>query len=90
MGLICTSPKNAPSNLVDKSFLQYSEKNCQVHDYTGHCFHRSAYTMQSNSGTDLVKRVGWKSSLIAESYIENSVVKKGYGSEKKLLFNYHR
>lgn len=47
--------------------------------YTGHCFRRSAATMIANSGADLitVKRVGgWKSTSVAETYIEESVATK--------------
>ena len=47
--------------------------------YTGHCFRRCSATVLTNSGADLVrvKRLGgWKSSSVAESYIEQSVCNK--------------
>lgn len=48
-------------------------------NYTGHCFRRSSVTMLANAGVDLVtlKRLGgWKSSSVAETYIEESVSNK--------------
>lgn len=47
--------------------------------YTGHCFRRSSATILSNSGATLteVKRLGgWKSSSVAESYIEECIESK--------------
>lgn len=44
--------------------------------YTGHCFRRTAATVLVDAGADLVtlKRLGgWKSSEVAEGYIENSM-----------------
>ena len=43
--------------------------------YTGHCFRRSSVTQLANSGGDLttIKRHGgWKSSTVAEGYIDTS------------------
>lgn len=51
-------------------------------DYTGHCFRRSSATALAGNGVDLttLKRVGgWKSSTVAESYIEDSL-----GAKKKV------
>ncbi|KAK5646365.1 hypothetical protein RI129_004829 [Pyrocoelia pectoralis] len=45
-------------------------------DYTGHCFRRSSATALSGNGVDLttLKRLGgWKSSTVAEQYIEDSL-----------------
>lgn len=45
--------------------------------YTGHCFRRTAATLLANTGADVLqlKRLGgWKSSTVAESYVDNSVV----------------
>lgn len=47
--------------------------------YTGHCFRRTSATLLADAGADstLLKRHGnWKSSSVAESYIENSVENK--------------
>lgn len=47
--------------------------------YTGHCFRRSSATILSDSGADFaaIKRHGgWKSTRVAESYIEDSVQNK--------------
>lgn len=47
--------------------------------YTGHCFRRTSATILADSGADLtsIKRLGgWKSSTVAEGYIENSIENK--------------
>ncbi|KAK5643353.1 hypothetical protein RI129_007198 [Pyrocoelia pectoralis] len=47
--------------------------------FTGHCFRRSSATHIANSGGDLltIKRLGgWKSSSVAESYVEASLQNK--------------
>lgn len=47
--------------------------------YTGHCFRRSSATILVNSGGDLVtlkRHGGWKSSNVAEGYIEDSISQK--------------
>lgn len=62
-----------PKKIADFLELPNSEM------YTGHCFRRSGATMLANSGADLitVKRLGgWKSSSVAESYIEESIGRK--------------
>lgn len=48
-------------------------------DYTGHCFRRTSATILADSGADLttIKRHGgWKSSNVAEGYIDDSVGNK--------------
>lgn len=45
-------------------------------DFTGHCFRRSSATLLANHGGDLLslkRHGGWKSSSVAESYVENSL-----------------
>lgn len=47
--------------------------------YTGHCFRRSSATFLADSGADLLKlkrHGGWKSSSVAEGYVENSMNNK--------------
>lgn len=47
--------------------------------YTGHSFRRSAATMVVNAGGDILtlKRAGgWKSSVVAESYVAESITQK--------------
>lgn len=47
--------------------------------YTGHCFRRSSATLLANAGgnmTSLKRHGGWKSSTVAESYIEDSLSNK--------------
>ena len=46
--------------------------------YTGHCMRRSSTTLLANAGADIttIKRHGWKSTAVAEGYIEDSVPHK--------------
>lgn len=47
--------------------------------YTGHCFRRSSATMLAESGsniTNIKRHGGWKSTSVAESYIEDSLQNK--------------
>lgn len=47
--------------------------------YTGHCFRRSSATLLADSGADLTslkRHGGWRSSAVAEGYIEESIEKK--------------
>lgn len=47
--------------------------------YTGHCFRRSSATILVNAGADLIalkRHGGWKSSNVAEGYIEESLTNK--------------
>lgn len=47
--------------------------------YTGHAFRRTSATLLANSGVDILnlkKHGGWKSSVIAESYVADSVYQK--------------
>lgn len=60
---------------VVATFLNLSNAN----EYTGHCFRRSSATMLVDSGGDItsLKRLGgWKSSNVAEGYIEESLTEK--------------
>lgn len=48
-------------------------------EYTGHCFRRSSVSFLADSGADIsnIKRHGgWKSTKVAEGYIENSIQNK--------------
>lgn len=54
-------------------------------EYTGHCFRRCSATLLADSGADLtaIKRHGgWRSTSVAENYIENSVENKNVISRK--------
>lgn len=45
-------------------------------EYTGHCFRRTSATTLVNAGADIItlkRHGGWKSSQVAEGYIENSL-----------------
>lgn len=47
--------------------------------YTGHCFRRSSATLLADAGGDLMtlkRHGGWKSSSVAEGYVEESVQNK--------------
>lgn len=51
----------------------------QPKTYTGHSFRRTSTTLLADSGADLLtikRHGGWKSSSVAEGYIENSVGNK--------------
>lgn len=63
--------------------------------YTGHCFRRTSASLLADSGAnvDVLKRHGgWKSSSVAEGYVESSINNKkmiaekifGHESEKKI------
>lgn len=55
-------------------------------NYTGHCFRRSSATMLANQGGDMLllkRHGGWKSSMVAEGYVENSL-HSGIALAKKL------
>lgn len=47
--------------------------------YTGHCFRRTSATLLANSGasiTNLKRHGGWRSTTVAEGYVENSISNK--------------
>lgn len=53
--------------------------------YTGHCWRRSSATTLVNSGADILtlkRHGGWKSTSVAESYVEESDYQKKIISEK--------
>jgi len=58
-----------------KKIANYLELNDSA-TFTGHCFRRTAATLLSNSGADILqlKRLGgWKSNAVAEGYVETSI-----------------
>lgn len=67
-----------------------------AHLYTGHCFRRTSATLLANASADILtlkRHGGWRSSSIAESYVEESVTNKmeiarkiivGEGTSKKI------
>ncbi|KAJ8910984.1 hypothetical protein NQ315_003678, partial [Exocentrus adspersus] len=79
----------------DNLFLNYQKGKCtkQVfglnkfnpEKYTGHCLRRTSATMLVDSGgdiTELKRHGGWKSTEVAEGYIENTVQNKLKVSKK--------
>lgn len=65
---------NSISNFPHK-IASYLKLN-NVTTFTGHCFRRTAATLLANNGGDVLqlKRLGgWKSSGIAESYVDHSL-----------------
>lgn len=51
----------------------------QANEYTGHSFRRSSATLLANSGADLLtlkRHGGWRSSNVAEGYIDDSIRNK--------------
>lgn len=62
-----------PSMIAKYLGLPNSEK------YTGHCFRRSSATLLANTGADMLvlkRHGGWKSTTVAEGYIEDSIENK--------------
>ncbi|KAL1514369.1 hypothetical protein ABEB36_003637 [Hypothenemus hampei] len=62
-----------PKNIAKFLKLPNPEK------YTGHCFRRSSASNLANKGGDLLtikKFAGWKSSAVAESYVDASIKKR--------------
>lgn len=50
-----------------------------AHLYTGHCFRRTSATFLANASADILtlkRHGGWRSSSVAESYVEESVANK--------------
>ncbi|KAJ8980202.1 hypothetical protein NQ317_002214 [Molorchus minor] len=81
--LFCTTKqenpvgKNTMGNIssVVASYLKLPDVAC----YTGHCLRRSSATLLADAGVDIttIKRhAGWKSTTVAESYVENSIENK--------------
>ncbi|KAJ8965834.1 hypothetical protein NQ317_003726 [Molorchus minor] len=60
---------------VVASYLKLPDVAC----YTGHCLRRSSVTLLADAGVDIttIKRhAGWKSTTVAEGYVENSIENK--------------
>ncbi|KAJ8913974.1 hypothetical protein NQ315_008966 [Exocentrus adspersus] len=59
----------APRKIAEFLKLDHSER------YTGHCFRRTSSTLLANAGADvtiLKRHGGWKSTFVAEKYVEES------------------
>ncbi|KAJ8979829.1 hypothetical protein NQ317_014960 [Molorchus minor] len=83
MRLFCTTKQENPvgKNTMEKipsvvaSYLKLPDVAC----YTGHCLRRSSATLLADAGVDIttIKRhAGWKSTTVAEGYVENSIESK--------------
>ncbi|KAJ8983657.1 hypothetical protein NQ317_019577 [Molorchus minor] len=81
--LFCTTKQENPvgKNTMGKipsvvaSYLKLPDVAC----YTGHCLRRSSATLLADAGVDIttIKRhAGWKSTTVAEGYVENSIENK--------------
>ncbi|KAJ8974131.1 hypothetical protein NQ317_005344 [Molorchus minor] len=60
---------------IPTSYLKLPDVAC----YTGHCLRRSSATLLADAGVDIttIKRhAGWKSTTVAEGYVENSIENK--------------
>ncbi|KAJ8970096.1 hypothetical protein NQ317_012452 [Molorchus minor] len=60
---------------VVASYLKLPDVAC----YTGHCLRRSSATLLADAGVDITtikSHVGWKSTTVAEGYVENSTENK--------------
>ncbi|KAJ8915459.1 hypothetical protein NQ315_003222 [Exocentrus adspersus] len=66
-----------PVDLCKKYIALRPKKNPEF--YTGHCLRRSSATLLANAGanmTTLKRHGGWKSSTVAEGYLEDSIQNK--------------
>lgn len=63
---------------IPKIIAEYLKlKNPEM--YTGHCFRRSSATLLADSGASmsmLKRHGGWKSNVVAEGYVEDSIANK--------------
>ncbi|KAJ8974823.1 hypothetical protein NQ317_001012 [Molorchus minor] len=60
---------------VVASYLKLPDVAC----YTGHCLRRSSATLLADAGVDIMtikRHGGWKSTTVAEGYVENSIENK--------------
>lgn len=74
---------------VPRNIAEYL-KLASANEYTGHCFRRSSATLLVDAGGDLTslkRHGGWKSSTVAEGYIDDSVVNKTVTAKRILLGN---
>lgn len=56
-----------------------------THEYTGHCFRRTSATLLVNAGGDITmlkRHGGWRSTQVAEGYLDDSVAQKSSVCEK--------
>lgn len=63
---------------IPKLVANYLNLN-DAHLYTGHCFRRTSATFLANASADILtlkRHGGWRSSSVAESYVEESVSNK--------------
>lgn len=69
--------KNKISGMPKQIAKYLNLPNCE--QYTGHCYRRTSATLLADSGanlTTLKRHGGWKSSTVAEGYIEDSIQNK--------------
>lgn len=69
--------KNRISSMPLEIAVYLKLPDCNL--YTGHCFRRTSATLLADSGADLTvlkRHGGWKSSSVAEGYIEDSIQNK--------------
>ncbi|KAJ4443357.1 hypothetical protein ANN_05025 [Periplaneta americana] len=70
-----------PSNIA--KFLNLNDPD----SYTGHAFRRTSATLLANTGADILalkRHGGWKSSTVAEGYVQDSIYNKIKSVEKIL------
>lgn len=75
--------KNKISGMPKEIATYLNLPNCE--QYTGHCYRRTSATLLADSGANLTmlkRHGGWKSSTVAEGYIEDSVQNKTKISNK--------
>ncbi|RYA68553.1 hypothetical protein DD592_26780, partial [Enterobacter cloacae complex sp. 2DZ2F20B] len=77
-------------HLFQKKLLNFSNYQIHSYTYTGHSLRRSSTTLLANTGanmTEIKQHGGWKSSSVAEQYIEDSITNK-INRGKKCLIHY--
>ena len=71
--LLINTLSKVPSRVA--SFLNFASAEA----YSGHCMRRTSTTLLANKGADLItikRHGGWRSSAVAESYIDDSISDK--------------
>ncbi|KAJ8977851.1 hypothetical protein NQ317_011303 [Molorchus minor] len=73
---------------VVASYLKLPDVAC----YTGHCLRRSSATLLADAGVDITtikSHAGWKSTTVAEGYVENSIENKTKIANQVLVGYHH-
>lgn len=75
---------NSKIGSIPKQVAEYLDL-ANPNQYTGHCFRRSSATILVDAGGDMLalkRHGGWRSTAVAESYVDNSVKNMTVNSSK--------